>query len=444
MLSLLFVLNILLPIQNEHVRITVSMEDPTHHYFQVEMLFPPRNMTRREIMMPAWTPGSYKIRDHARHVEGFTALDLNNTPLPWEKKNKSTWEVQTTANQPFKVLYRLFANDFTVRTNYLDSFYGFINPASAFFYEGDRAHFPYRIRVVTPRNWVAAVPLPKQGAQIYLADNWHQLVDSPMVFGPLRIHEFQVNNVVHRWVIAGEPNIDEDAAIEALKKIGKTVGAMFSDYPFNRYFFLSAFKPGTRGGGLEHRNNTLVTYDGLNLRNTKGWDRFLSLMIHEYFHAWNVIAIRDEVLLNQDYQTETYTKLLWVHEGWTSYYDQQLMARAGFWKPKELLKSWAEEVTKYRETPGISQESLVGSSFNAWIHQYQPSKASRNARVSYYSAGALAGLALDLIIRQQTRNAVSLDDVMVQALHGLRHQGRRHFHPKNHGCFRRFGWICRV
>lgn len=414
MLSLLCVLQMMLPVQNEHVRITVSMEDPTHHYYQIEMMFPARNMTRREIMMPAWTPGSYKIRDFARHVEAFTALDLNNTPLPWEKKDKATWEIQTNANQPFKVLYRVFSRDFTVRTNYLDSFYGFLNPGSTFFYEKDRMRFPHRIRVVTPEKWIAAVPLPKQGSQTYLADDWHQLVDSPMVFGPLRIHEFQVNDIVHRWVIAGEPNIDEDATIDAFKKIGESAGAMFGGYPFNRYFFLTVFKPGNARGGLEHRNNTLVIYGADNLRDQKGWDGFLGLMIHEYFHAWNVMSIRDQVLMNLDYQDETYTKLLWVHEGWTSYYDQQLMARAGFWKPKRLLKAWADDIANYLKTPGVNEQSLVDASFNAWIHYYQRTEASNNAQVSYYSVGALAALSLDLMIRQQTRNSVSLDDVLVK------------------------------
>lgn len=423
LLSILFFLNMVMPYQSEPVRITVSMEEPTHHYYQIEIMFPARNMTRREIMMPTWTPGSYKIRDHARHVEGFTALDLNNTPLPWEKKSKAVWEVQTTANQPFKVIYRLFSYDFTVRTNYLDSFYGYLNPASSFFYEKDRSQLPIRVRVVPQKEWIAAVPLPKQGANTYIADNWDQLVDSPMMFGPLRIHEFQVNNVVHRWVIAGEANIDETAAIEALKGIAKASADVFGHFPFNRYFFLTAFKAGGRRGGLEHRNNTLVTYDGLNLRNQKGWDGFLGLMFHEYFHAWNVQAIRDEVLFNQDYQKETYTKLLWMHEGWTSYYDTQLMVRAGFWKPKRLMKAWADEVAKYRKTPGVLEESLVSASFDAWIHYYQSSEARNNSQVSYYSAGALSGLAMDLFIRHQTRNKMSLDNIMQQLYQKYAMQG---------------------
>jgi len=414
LLSILVLIQMVLPYQADPVRITVSMENPTQHYYQIEIMFPARDLTRREISMPAWTPGSYKIRDHARHVEEFSAMDLSNTPLPWQKLDKSVWEIQTVANQPFKIIYRLFSFEFTVRTNYLDSFYGYLNPASAFFYERDQMNAPHRVRVVPFANWIAAVPLPKEGAQTYLADNWHQLVDSPMMFGPLRIHEFQVRDIVHRWVIAGETNMDENAGIEALKKIAEVCGEMFGSYPFNRYFFLSAFQLGSGGGGLEHRNNTLVAFDGLNLRNAKGWDRFLGLMIHEYFHAWNVHAIRDEALIAQDYQNETYTKLLWVHEGWTSYYDNQLMARAGFWKPKKLLSTWAEEIGKYRQTPGASQQSLIDASFNAWIHQYQASPARENSQISYYSAGALSGLALDLFLRHQTRNKVSLDDVLVQ------------------------------
>jgi len=423
LVSVLLWLNLILPYQGEHVRITVEMPEPTHHYYQVEILFPASSATKRQILMPVWTPGSYKVRDYAKNIEGFIALDLNNTPLPWQKLDKSAWEIQTTANQPFKVLYRLFAYEYTVRTSYLDSFFGFINPASAFFYEKDKTEIPYRVRIVEPENWTVAVPLPKQGAQTYIADHWHQLVDTPMLFGPLRIHEFQVNDIAHRWVIAGEPNINETGAIESLKKIAEVTGELFGSYPFNRYFFLSAFQPNGRGGGLEHRNNTLVTYDGLNLRNEKGWDRFLSLMIHEYFHAWNVKSIRDSVLINPDYQKETYTTLLWVHEGWTSYYDTQLMARAGFWKPKRLLKAWGERITSYRDTPGKAEESLADASFNAWIHQYQPTRARKNAHISYYSVGELSALCLDLFIRQQTRNKVGLDHVLIQLNQDYAQQG---------------------
>ena len=414
MVSFLLWLSLVLPFQESQVRITVEMPEPTHHYYQVEILFPSSSATTRQILMPVWTPGSYKVRDYAKNIEGFTVLDLNNTPLPWRKTDKSSWEIQTTANQPFKVLYRLFAYEYSVRTSYLDSNFGFINPASAFFYEKNKTQIPYRIRIEAPQGWSTVVPLPKQGALTFIADNWHQLVDSPMLFGPLRIHEFQVKDIAHRWVIAGDPNVNETGAIESLKKIAEVTGDLFGNYPFNRYFFLSVFQPGGRGGGLEHRNNTLVTYDGLNLRNDKGWDRFLSLMIHEYFHAWNVKSIRDSVLLDPDYQKENYTTMLWVHEGWTSYYDTLLMARAGFWKPKKLLETWGERITDYRDTPGKTQESLADASFNAWIHQYQPTRARKNAHISYYSVGELSALCLDLFIRQQTRNKVGLDQVLVE------------------------------
>lgn len=376
------------------------------------MVFPGAEVSERQLHMAAWTPGSYRIRDFARNVEAFTALDLNDQPLAWTKTDKSTWQVVVPNGAPFKIRYKVFAYEFSVRTSYLDYDQGFINAASVFFYETEQKARPFEIQVLAPDGWAVASALPKHDATHFHAKSFDHLVDSPFQFGNFRRHEYQVGEIPHYWLIAGEVSLNEDEMVKSLKIIGETVGKLFGDYPFDNYYIFSQFRLDGAGGGLEHANSTMVQGHGNKLRTKKGWDQFLGLVFHEYFHAWNVKAIHDQVLGPFDYQTENYTQLLWLHEGWTSYYDTILMARAGFWSDKEVLKALAKDVKGYLESPGTDRQSLRDASFDSWIHQYQPSQTSNNSRVSYYSEGAMSGFALDLLIRHETEGEKSLDDVM--------------------------------
>jgi len=400
------------PGYQEPIVAEVGMDRPEHHFYHVEITFPPSDKELRELEMAVWTPGSYKVRDFARNVERFTPVDLEDRPLEWVKTDKSTWVVNVPAGEPFRVRYDVFAYEHTVRTSYLDSFYGFINPASVFLYQADLISRPYEVRVAPPSGWSADSALIRRGVNVFIARDWDELVDSPFLFGELRRHEFEVSDIPHAWLIVGDINMNVPEMVKALQTMAETVGELFGGFPFERYHILSAFRLDGAGGGLEHINSTMVHGTSDVFRDKKGWDRFLGLMFHEYFHAWNVKAIRDRPLGPFDYQKENYTDLLWVHEGWTSYYDTLLMARAGFWSAKELRKEFAKMVDRYNRRPGVREQSLRDASFNAWIHQYQPTETATNSRISYYSGGAMSGLALDLLIRNKTQNERSLDDVM--------------------------------
>lgn len=397
--------------EQESVNALVKMDQPAQHYYQLEILFPASTEEARVLQMPVWTPGSYKIRDYAQHLERFQALDLEDKPLTWTKSDKTTWVVQAPKSLPFKIRYRVFAYELSVRNSYLNEEQGYINPASVFLYEKGHKARAVEVRVAPPEGWGVASPLEKIGIFRYRAKDFDELVDSPFQFGNFRRHEFLVNDIPHYWIIAGDVSLNETAMIEALKKVGTTLGDLFGEYPFEHYYYFTQFhKRG--GGGLEHKNNTMMISPSYSMRTSKGWNRFLGLAFHEYFHAWNVKAIRDKSLVDFDYQTENYTDLLWLHEGWTSYYDQILMGRAGFLDRKVQLKLLADSVGYYNRKPGVKQQSLAESSFNSWIHNYYPSPVSYNSRTSYYSEGAMAGFALDLLIRHQTNNEKSLDDVM--------------------------------
>lgn len=412
MLSLLLLLSAAFLAERGTVQISVRMERPDHHFYQVEMVFPKSRLTRREVKMATWTPGSYKIRDFAKNVARFEVFDTSGSPLHWSKTGKSTWVIASREDSAFKITYEVFADEHSVRTSYLDSFYGFINPASVFFYEVCPEDHRFEVEIIPWQSWAVSSPLKKIATHRYQASNWDELVDSPLQFGTFRRHNFDVNGIPHYWIIAGDVNMNETEMVRSITRIGETVGDIFGSYPFDKYYFFSQFRLDGARGGLEHRGSTMIQADGNQFRDKKGWNRFLRLLIHEYFHAWNVKAIHDKALERFDYQRENYTELLWLHEGWTAYYGDLLLTRAGFLDEKQTLKQWAKNIDAYLNTPGITYQSLADASFNAWIHQYQPSRTSTNSHVSYYSAGALSGLAIDLMIRHRTKNQYGLDQVM--------------------------------
>jgi predicted metalloprotease with PDZ domain len=403
---------LLLAYQTPEVSVNISVTQPTHHFAQVEMAFPAADSGSRAFQMAVWTPGSYKVRDYAKNVENFYASNGKGEALSWKKIDKTTWLVDANPGEPVVLGYSLFCYEHTVRTNYIDSFYGFLNGAPTVLREKGTPNVAYRLSIEVPEGWRVATALPRLQTNTFLADNYETLVDTPIALGPLRIREFEVAGIPHYWVIAGDVVMNESEMTQALQKLGEVTGALFDNqFPFDRYFFLSFFKPGARGG-LEHENSTLVMADSTKMNTKDGWDYFLALMFHEYYHAWNVKAVRDAILWDPDLQQEVYTDLLWFHEGWTSYYDLALMVRAGFWGTKDYKKALVKDIQAYMMSSAAEVQSLAESSFNAWIHLYQPTRTRPNSQVNYYRDGSLAALGLDLVIRHRTKNEHSLDTVV--------------------------------
>lgn len=392
----------------------ITVQKPEHHYYQINMAFPERpDAAIRTIEMAQWIPGSYKIRDFAQHVRGLQATDLEGNAIALVQISKSKWQVGPGAEQGFRIQYDLFAYEYTVRNNYLDNSGGFLNPCSAAFYETDKQDRPVTVVWTLPLEWRAASGLKMIEPNRFHAANWDILADSPFLIGKLKRYEFDVNGIPHSWNILGDPAIDFDAATSALKKMAEVTLKMFDNKaPFNDYHFLTAFRPGDGRGGLEHANSTLTLGRFYNFYEQDHWEYFMGLAAHEYFHAWNVKALRDQKLMTYNYKDEIYTDLLWFHEGFTSYFDIQLLGRAGILDSKSLLKEWSRIINEYKNTPGRLRQSLRDASFNAWIHYYQQDQSFTNDQVSYYRVGSLTALCLDLLIRHKTDNQSSLDQVM--------------------------------
>jgi predicted metalloprotease with PDZ domain len=415
------------------IAFTVSMPKPHTHMLDVEMRVT-RGISQQApqdelLVMPVWTPGSYLIREFERHVQDFTATDASGQPLKWDKINKDSWRITTNGSRDWRVAYRVYANELSVRTNEVNSEHAFWNNAALLMYLEGFLNAPSTLRVLAPQPWKVATGLPPVPGpkNTFRADNFDILYDSPVEVSNFKTLSFEVKGVPHRIVIDGEGNYDPEKMRADVKKIVETeVELMGGEVPYHDYTFILHLRSNT-GGGLEHLNSTALGYPSFGFRPERSdgvssagpaatpqrtYQGFLSLVAHEFFHLWNVKRIRPDALGPFDYTKENYTRLLWVAEGITDYYARLVLRRAGLTTEKEFLSENAKVFQNLQDIPGRLVMSVEEASFDSWIKYYRQDENSVNSQVDYYNKGSILGLLLDLEIRRQSRGAKSLDDVM--------------------------------
>ena len=389
---------------------TIAMSKPATHLLEVEMRLNWAAMPEKaELKMPVWTPGSYLIREYARHVESFTANGAGGNALTWRKTNKNTWQIETKGAPEIVVKYNVYANELTVRTNELNSDHAFFNNAALLMFPKDNLKTASTVRVVPFGNWKVATGLPKVEGQAntFRAENFDILYDSPFEVGTFKEISFNVEGKPHRFIVEGEGNYNLDKIASDTAKIVEQAYKIFGELPYHDYLFIL----NTRGGGgLEHLNSTALQFNRFGF--TTRYKDFLTLVAHEYFHAWNVKRIRPDALGPFDYENENYTRLLWVAEGGTAYYEGVLVTRAGLISAEDFLAGKAAAMQALQNRPGRFETSLENASFDAWIKYYRPDENAVNNQISYYDKGEIVNFLLDLEIRKASNGAKSLDDVM--------------------------------
>jgi predicted metalloprotease with PDZ domain len=397
----------------------VAMPQPQSHLFEVTLQVkgwrPLAGKSERspflDLKMPVWTPGSYLIREYARHVQDFAV-----NGQAWQKIAKNHWQIETADLSEITMHYRVFANDLTVRTNHLDATHGYFNGAALFFYLPGFENNPIQITVVPPHSdWQVATPLPRVTGQAYtyLANDFDTLVDSPFEIGLHQRYDFEVRGKPHQLAVWGQGNVEPDRLIADTQKVIEVEADLFGGLPYDSYLFLLHLSAQSYGG-LEHKNACTLNYPRLGFRTEDRYQRFMQLVAHEFFHLWNVKRIRPKGLQVFDYEGENYTPSLWFSEGTTSYYDLMIPLRAGIYDAKGFLQNLSKEITRFLTTPGRQVQSLSESSFDAWIKLYRRDANSDNNQMSYYLKGEMVSLLLDLLIRSRHSNRRSLDNVMRQ------------------------------
>lgn len=403
------------------IRYTLSIPKPESHLFEVEIDVNDATGEYTDFIMPAWIPGSYKIRDFARFVQEFKAR-ISGKPAVWRKIDKNTWRVFTRGARHVSVGYRVYAFELTVRSSHLDASHGYINGPSVFMYVEGRRGDSIELAIRKPRGWDIACGLDRRGDTLYASD-YDRLADSPIEIGRFQRYRFKAGGKQHEFVIHGQGNYQARQLVVDTKKIVQAASQIFGEIPYDRYVFL-LHTSNVPSGGLEHAYSTSLQTGMFDFKPRERYERVLNLIAHEYFHLWNVKRIVPANIIPFDYRREMYTSLLWVMEGVTSYYSPVILVRAKLLKPKDFLKQTAKMIKSYREKPGRLVQSLAESSHDAWIKHYQPHEHSINSYISYYEKGQLVGMLLDLELRARTNNRVSLDDVMRTLFEEFAKRGR--------------------
>jgi predicted metalloprotease with PDZ domain len=410
---------------------------PAHagaHLFHVTVTVERPSSEGQLFMLPAWIPGSYMIREFARNIVQVAAL-AGDERVPVDKLDKHTWRVPALGDfeGPLTLAYEVYAWDLSVRAALLDTTLGFFNASSVFLLPVGWEDARIEVDILPPAgehaaNWRVATGLaPARGTKrhafgTYTARDYDELIDCPVLMGEFALARFEVLGTPHEIAIAGRaPDLDLERLSADLTRVCAEQIALFEPRtkraPFERYTFMT-LAVGEGYGGLEHRNSTALIcrredlpYRGM-AEPTEGYRRFLGLASHEYFHAWNVKRIRPAAFVPYALERENYTRLLWLFEGFTSYYDDLTLARAGLITRAQYLGLLAKNFNDVLGASGRRKQSLAESSFDAWIKYYRQDENSPNAIVSYYQKGALIALALDLLIRARSGGKRSLDDLM--------------------------------
>lgn len=395
-----------------NINFKVSMPRPWTHLLQIEMRVANPNLAAQtELKMAVWTPGSYLVREYARHVEDFTVTDSGNRKLEWRKINKNTWQVDTNGAKEIVAKYNVYANELTVRTNELNDGHAFFTPAALLMFPKGEISTPSTVKVDPYSTWKVATGLPPVAGQsnTFRAENFDVLFDSPFEVSNFKEINFTVQGKPHRYVFSGEGNYDMQRIADDTTKIINEAYKIFGELPYDNYLFIV----NTRGGGgLEHLNSTALQWNKFGFKPDGRYNAFLALVAHEFFHLWNVKRIRPDALGPFDYENENYTRSLWVAEGATSYYEGILLRRAGLISDEFLLDGKASAILALQTRPGRFETSLEDSSFDAWIKYYRQDENAINNQISYYDKGEIVNMLLDVRIRTLSGGAKSLDDVM--------------------------------
>ncbi|CAN5361764.1 PDZ domain-containing protein [soil metagenome] len=423
------------------IHYSIIARRPEAHVFEVTLTIAAELASQPlDLALPAWIPGSYMIREFARNIVSIEA-SCRGKPVALVKTDKHSWSAPAV-DGALVVRCEVYAWDLSVRAAHLDRSHGFFNGTSVFLRVRGHEHRPCSVDIRRPpgryARWQVATALTRaagtepNGFGVYLAGDYDELVDHPVEMGTFLHATFRAAGVDHEVAITGVvPNLDLDRLLRDLKTICESQIRLFeprrAKAPFDRYvFFIMTLDEGY--GGLEHRASTALVCkrDGLPIlaakarsakatadRNGEAYRTFLGLASHEYFHSWNVKRIKPAVFApTYALDAEVHTRLLWVFEGFTSYYDDLTLVRTGLFTREQYLAALAKVITGVHANPGRLHQSVADSSFDAWTKYYRQDENSPNAIVSYYQKGSLVALCLDLLIRTETNGKRSLDDVM--------------------------------
>lgn len=405
------------------LRYRVDLAMRRQHLVTVTLEVPAELAPGARVALATWTPGSYVVRDHVHHVQSARALDATGRPVPLESDATNSWVLPRDVSTAVDVSLEFHANTLSVRTNHVDERHALIHGAASFPWIDGHRHLPIEVVVegVGADETVHAL-LPEGPPGTWRAEDHDHLADAAFEVGALPAATRTIEGVDHTVVWAGHgPSLDLDAFLDDLERIAREAVALLGPLPCDRYVILVEGGAGG-GGGLEHRDGTVLEVPTARLTDPALAARVRSLVAHEYLHLWNVERLTPRALVRPDLDAPRRTESLWVAEGWTSHYDALLPTRAGLWDAPRLLTRLSDTLALVTATPGVDRQSLRQASLEAWTKHYVRDENSPNAGTDYYAHGALVALETDLALRASGgHGSDGLDDVLRTLWH--RHAG---------------------
>lgn len=403
---------------SQSVHYHLRMTKPQNHYYEVEMELNDFKQTELTVKLPVWAPGSYLVREFSKNVNMVKAYDEKGTELTVGKTSKNAWKITKGKAKTVRVKYEVYAFELSVRTSFLDLSHGFVSGSGVFCYvdgfkdkPGLLTVYPYsKFGTISTSLQKNEEGLVSDGSTTYKYENYDVLVDSPLEIGNQEVFYFNVDGTNHEVAIYGLGNYDMEQMKKDMEKIVHAANDVFGGTNPNKNYTFIIHNVINGQGGLEHANSCVLSVN----RWTYGADYFdfLNLVAHEYFHLWNVKRIRPIELGPFNYDEENYTSLLWVMEGFTSYYSDILMVRAGFYSKDDFIKQLQGTINYVEGSVGSRVQPVSHSSYDAWIKAYRPNENSANTTMTYYSRGSMLGAYLDALIVDKFNSEKCLDHFM--------------------------------
>lgn len=401
-----------------NVSYELRMPKPQNHYFEVQMNISENSDKQVEVKLPVWAPGSYLVREFSKNINLVKAFTKDGKALKVSKKSKNAWVIDAGSEKNIQVKYEVYSFEVSVRTPFLDLSHGFVSGSGIFMYV-DKAKNQAGTLTVFPHESFKRIStsLPfaetdKSNGQRFLFENYDQLIDCPLEIGNQEIFEFTSAGVTHTVAMYGEANYDVNDLKRDMAKIVEAETAVFGINPNKNYTFI-VHNVVDGQGGLEHMNSCVLSVNRWTYAGQQYVD-FLNLVAHEYFHLWNVKRIRPIELGPFNYDEENYTSLLWVMEGFTSYYDELILRRTGFYSEETFLAKLQSSINYVEGTPGSRVQPVAHASFDAWVKAYRPNENSSNTSMTYYSRGSVLASVIDAMIVAESDGKKCLDHFMQQ------------------------------
>ncbi len=393
------------------IHCSISYERPNLGFIDINLSFAPKG-EKSTLQLASWRPGRYELANYAQNIQRFEATDKKGLPLPFEKTTKDRWEIHHGELDEVRISYNYFARQMDAGGSWLDDEQLYINFINCIPLISEMENEGITLKLSLPSNYQIACALPQITDRTLLANNYQELVDSPLFSSAnLQHNSYSISeHTFHLW-FQGNVNPDWETLKKDFIAFTETQMKLFGGFPSKDYHFLYQILPYKHYHGVEHQNSTVITLGpNQNFFEKEFRSNLLGVSSHELFHAWNVCRIRPIEMMPYDFSKEAYHTTGYITEGLTTYYGDLMLARSGVFTKEEYFEEINRLLTRHFENYGRHNLSIVDSSFDLWLDGYKMGIPDR--KVSIYVKGALLALLLDLTIRQETNDQKSLDTVM--------------------------------